>query len=244
MSLMSLISLLCLICLLCPICPLSLIYLLGPNMPIMPNRHPPKTTPQPNPTNNKKENTMEKRPVDKQFLRQGKDYTTLICYKKAVIIYDITYHFAHKYLERGDRTIDQMIQAARSGKQNIVEGNIDGITSTEMEIKLTNVNRASLHELLEDYKDYLRVHGLEQWPVNSPKAEQTRRYCATHNAPEDYTQKIAERSAETICNIAITLILQTDVMIKGLIEWQKNHFKDKGGIKEQLYNERRKQRGY
>ena len=214
--------------LICPLCPIGT---------------PKQQTNQPNPTNDKK-TTMEKRPVDKQFLRQGKDYTTLICYKKAVIIYDITYHFAHKYLERGDRTIDQMIQAARSGKQNIVEGNIDGITSTEMEIKLTNVNRASLHELLEDYKDYLRVHGLEQWPVNSPKAEQTRRYCATHNAPEDYTQKIAERSAETICNIAITLILQTDVMIKGLIEWQKNHFKDKGGIKEQLYNERRKQRGY
>lgn len=226
-----------------PIMPIKPIMPIGPNMPIMPNRHP-QTTNQPTQPNNKKETTMEKRPVDKQFLRQGKDYTTLICYKKAVIIYDITYHFAHKYLERGDRTIDQMIQAARSGKQNIVEGNIDGITSTEMEIKLTNVNRASLHELLEDYKDYLRVHGLEQWPVNSPKAEQTRRYCTTHNAPEDYTQKIAERSAETICNIAITLILQTDVMIKGLIEWQKNHFKDKGGIKEQLYNERRKQRGY
>lgn len=226
-----------------PIKPIKPNMPIGPNMPIMPNRHP-QTTTQPTPTNNKKETTMEKRPVDKQFLRQGKDYTTLICYKKAVIIYDITYHFAHKYLERGDRTIDQMIQAARSGKQNIVEGNIDGITSTEMEIKLTNVNRSSLHELLEDYKDYLRVHGLEQWPVNSPKAEQTRRYCATHNAPEDYTQKIAERSAETICNIAITLILQTDIMIKGLIEWQKNHFKDNGGIKEQLYNERRKQRGY
>lgn len=226
-----------------PIKPIKPNMPIGPNMPIMPNRHP-QTTTQPTPTNNKKETTMEKRPVDKQFLRQGKDYTTLICYKKAVIIYDITYHFAHKYLERGDRTIDQMIQAARSGKQNIVEGNIDGITSTEMEIKLTNVNRSSLHELLEDYKDYLRVHGLEQWPVNSPKAKQTRRYCATHNAPEDYTQKIAERSAETICNIAITLILQTDIMIKGLIEWQKNHFKDNGGIKEQLYNERRKQRGY
>ncbi len=187
---------------------------------------------------------MEKHPVDKQFLRQGKDYTTLVCYKKAVVIYDITYYFAHKFLERGDRTIDQMIQAARSGKQNIVEGNIDGITSTEMEIKLTNVNRASLHELLEDYKDYLRVHGLEQWPINSPKAEQTRRYCRTHNAPEDYMQKMPERSAETICNIAITLILQTDVMIKGLIEWQKNHFKENGGIKEQMHNERRKQRGY
>ncbi len=156
-------------------------------MPIRPNN------------NNKEINLMQsptphhtKRPVDNTFLRQGKDYTTLVCYKKAVIIYDITYHFAHKYLERGDRTIDQMVQAARSGKQNIVEGNIDGITSAEMEIKLTNVNRASLHELFEDYKDNLRVHGLEQWPVNSSKAEQTRRYCRTHNEPEDYTRKIAD----------------------------------------------------
>ncbi len=187
---------------------------------------------------------MQKHPVDNSFLRQGKDYTTLICYKKAVVIYDITYYFAHKYLERGDRTIDQMVQAARSGKQNIVEGNIDGITSTEMEIKLTNVNRASLHELLEDYKDYLRVHGLRQWPVDSPEAEQTRLYCRQHNDPADYKQKIAERSAETICNIAITLIMQTDVMIKGLIEWQKSNFANNGGIKEQLFNERRKQRGY
>lgn len=183
-------------------------------------------------------------PVDNDFIRQGKDYTSLICYKKAVIIYDITYYFAHKYLERGDRTVDQMIQAARSGKQNIVEGNIDGITSTEMEIKLTNVNRASLHELLEDYKDYLRVHGLEQWAVNSPKAEQTRRYCRGHDVPADYREKIAVRSPETICNIAITLIMQADVMIKGLIEWQKQHFKENGGIKEQMHRERVKKRGY
>lgn len=183
-------------------------------------------------------------PVDNGFIRQGKDYHTLICYQKAVVIYDITYYFAHKYLERGDRTIDQMIQAARSGKQNIVEGNIDGITSTEMEMKLTNINRASLHELLEDYQDYLRVHNLEQWAVDSPKAIQTRQYCKSHNDPKDYTDKIAVRSAETICNIAITLILQTDVLIKGLIEWQKKHFKENGGIKEQLYNERKKKRGY
>lgn len=182
--------------------------------------------------------------TDQSFLPLHGNYRNLVVYQKTECIYDITYYFAHHFLEKGDRTIDQMIQAARSGKQNIVEGNIDGITSTEMEIKLTNVNRASLHELLEDYKDYLRVHGLQQWPINSPKAEQTRRYCRTHNAPEDYTQKIAERSAETICNIAITLILQTDVMIKGLIEWQKSYFKENGGIKEQMYNERRKQRGF
>ena len=178
-------------------------------------------------------------------LKQGNDWRKLHFYHKADAIYQLTFVFCHRFLPiSGDRTVDQMVQAARSGKQNIVEGNIDGITSTEMEIKLTNVNRASLHELLEDYKDYLRVHGLEQWPVNSPKAEQTRRYCRTHNDAEDYTRKIKERSAETICNIAITLILQTDVMIRGLIEWQKNYFRENGGIKEQMYNERRRQRGY
>ena len=181
---------------------------------------------------------------DKSFLRQGKDYHTLICYQKAKCIYDITYYFAHKYLERGDRTIDQMIQAARSGKQNIVEGNIDGVTSTEMEIKLTNVNRASLHELLEDYQDYLRVHGLTQWALEDPRATQTRNFCRNHNDPKDFTDRLPSRSVETVCNIAITLILQTDSMIKGLIEWQKDHFKENGGIKEQMYNTRRQSRGY
>lgn len=183
-------------------------------------------------------------PVDNNFIRQGKDYHTLICYQKAMCIYDITYYFAHKFLEHGDRTVDQMVQAARSGKQNIVEGNIDGITSTEMEMKLTNVNRASLHELLEDYQDYLRVHNLEQWPADSPKALQTRSFCNSHNNPKDYTDRLPSRSPETICNIAITLIKQVDVLIKGLIEWQKQHFKENGGIKEQMYRERTKSRGY
>lgn len=183
-------------------------------------------------------------PVDNNFIRQGKDYHTLICYQKAMCIYDITYYFAHKFLEHGDRTVDQMVQAARSGKQNIVEGNIDGITSTEMEMKLTNVNRASLHELLEDYQDYLRVHNLEQWPADSPKALQTRSFCKSHNNPKDYTDRLPSRSPETICNIAITLIKQVDVLIKGLIEWQKQHFKENGGIKEQMYRERTKSRGY
>lgn len=183
-------------------------------------------------------------PIDNSFLPQSKDYQSLKCYQKAVCIYDITYYFAHTYLERGDRTIDQMIQAARSGKQNIVEGNVDGNTSSEMEIKLTNVNRASLHELLEDYKDYLRVHQLELWPLNSPKAIQTRNFCKAHNNPKDYTDRLPTRSPEAICNIAITLIYQTDALLRGLIEWQKRHFKENGGIKEQMYNERKKHRGY
>ena len=84
---------------------------------------------------------------NKDFLRQDNNYRTLKAFQKAECIYDVTYFFAHKFLKPGDRTIDQMVQAARSGKQNLAEGNIDGITSREMELKLTNVNRASLHEL-------------------------------------------------------------------------------------------------
>lgn len=134
-----------------------------------------------------------------------------------------------------------MVQAARSGKQNIVEGNINGNTSTEMEMKLTNVDRGSLHELMEDYIDYLMVHNLELWPVNSEKAQKTRRYCKYHSEIKDFSvDKLKQRSPETLCNIAITLIMQADVLIKGLIEWQKQHFKENGGIKEQLTAERLK----
>lgn len=109
---------------------------------------------------------MPTSPQDDSFLPQNKNYESLKAYKKAECIYDVTYYFAHKYYRYDDRTIDQMVQAARSGKQNLIEGNIDGITSTEMEMKLTNVNRASLHELLADYKDYLRVHHLKLWPFS------------------------------------------------------------------------------
>ena len=97
-------------------------------------------------------------------------YRSLIAYQKAECIYDITYYFAHKYLQKGDRTIDQMVQAAHSGKQNIVEGCAASTTSSETELKLINVARASLKELLVDYEDYLRVNGLELWTYDSPKA--------------------------------------------------------------------------
>ncbi len=83
------------------------------------------------------------------------DYQTLLSFQKAEVVYDIIFRFAHKYLSKGDRTIDQMIQSARSGKQNILEGSKAGTTSKETEIKLTNVGRASLEELLADYRDYL-----------------------------------------------------------------------------------------
>src|SRR6187551_2511883 len=94
------------------------------------------------------------------FLPKRGNYRELLSYRKAEIVYDITHRFCQRFLTRGDRTIDQMVQAARSGKQNIAEGSRASITSSEMEIKLTNVARASLEELLVDYQDYLRVRDL------------------------------------------------------------------------------------
>lgn len=176
---------------------------------------------------------------NKDFIRQDNNYRTLKAFQKAECVYDVTYYFANKFLQKGDRTIDQMVQAARSGKQNLVEGNIDGVTSKEMEIRLTNVNRASLHELLLDYEDYLRVRGLEQWPYNDPRCVQTRAFCKKHLDSVVYREKIKDRSDETIANIAITLIHQCDVLIKGLIEWQKKNFLENGGIKEEMYRARK-----
>ena len=176
---------------------------------------------------------------NKDFIRQDNNYRTLKAFQKAECVYDVTYYFANKFLAKGDRTIDQMVQAARSGKQNLAEGNIDGVTSKEMEIKLTNVNRASLHELLLDYEDYLRVRGLEQWPYDDPRCVRTRAFCKKHLDSAVYREKIKDRSDETIANIAITLIHQCDVLIRGLIEWQKRNFLENGGIKEEMYRARR-----
>ena len=177
--------------------------------------------------------------ADRDFIRQDNNYRTLKAFQKAECVYDVTYYFANKFLQKGDRTIDQMVQAARSGKQNLAEGNIDGVTSKEMELKLTNVNRASLHELLLDYEDYLRVRGLEQWPYDDPRCVQTRAFCKKHLDSAVYREKIKDRSDETIANIAITLIHQCDVLIRGLIEWQKRNFLENGGIKEEMYRARK-----
>ena len=182
--------------------------------------------------------------MSNDFLDQRGDYHSLKAFKKAECIYDITFYFAHKYLKIGDRTIDQMIQAARSGKQNLAEGYIDGVTSTEMKLKLINVDRASLHELLLDYEDYLRVRNLQQWSFDDPRCRQTRVFCRNHLDSADYRERIRSRSDETIANIAITLIHQEDVLLKGYIEWLKQQFLANGGFKEQMYRARTQYRGY
>ena len=171
----------------------------------------------------------------KTFLPKKGNYRGLIVYQKAECIYDITFYFAHHYfVERKDRTIDQVVQAARSAKQNIAEGCAAASTSAETEIKLIGVARASMKETLEDFKDYLRTRHLEEWSLDDPRTHQTQEFCKKHNRPEDYTKDIEKRSPETLCNIAITLICQYDVMMGRLLERLQKDFVEKGGIREQM----------
>ncbi len=176
--------------------------------------------------------------MESRFLKQKGNYRDLIAFKKAECIYDITYYFAHKYLKIGDRTIDQMIQAARSGRQNIAEGCEAGTTSTESEIKLINVAKASMQELLLDYEDYLRVRNLKKWTIDEEKAIITRKVCSNQNDSAFYRDAITKRSDETICNIAITLIHQADYLLRKYLEKLQQEFLQNGGIKEQMYKAR------
>ena len=112
------------------------------------------------------------------FLPQKGDYKNLIVFQKSECIYDITCYFVEHYLPKaGDRTVDQMKQAARSGKQNIAEGNEAGTTSMETNIKLINVAKASLKELQEDYEDYLRTHHMKKWDASNERCRNARGWC-------------------------------------------------------------------
>lgn len=175
---------------------------------------------------------------DHRFLPQHGNYRKLIVFQKTECIYDITYYFTHKYLEKGDRTIDQMVQAARSGRQNIAEGSSASSTSSETEIRLMNVARSSLQELLLDYEDYLRVRNLSTWGIDDERLKQLRRVCSRNNDSSFYMERIPSRSAEVICNLAITLIHQTDVFLRKLIDRLQNNFVECGGIKEAMYKAR------
>lgn len=179
------------------------------------------------------------------FLPNKGNYKALLAYKVAESIYDIAFYFAHHYLAEGkDRTIDQMVQAARSIKQNIVEGSAASTTSSETELKLMNVARASMKELLEDYQDYLRNRDLEQWTVDDPRCQKTREVLRQHDDSAYYREAIKVRRPETIANIAITMIHQEDVILRRLIERLKQDFIKKGGIREQMHRARSEYRAH
>lgn len=168
------------------------------------------------------------------FLPQRGNYRNLIAFQKSECIYDITVLFTRKYLSSRDRTIDQMVQAARSGKQNIAEGCAASTTSRETEIKLLNVAKASLQELLLDYEDYLRVNNLKLWEVRNPRLEKLRTICTKNNDSAYYRGIFDKCDDEMVSNLAITLIHQTDVFLRKLIDRVKADFLKEGGVREQM----------
>ena len=169
-------------------------------------------------------------------------YKHMLFYKKAVIIYDLTSLFCSRYINIKDRTYDQMIQAARSGKQNIVEGYVDGATSYKSCLQLLNIARGSLMELLEDYDDYLRTRELREWERNSVEVETMIKLSKEHN-DSDFFLKLAEtRNDEVIANMVITLIRIDERLLYNYIQRKSREFIKDGGFSERLTRERLKER--
>lgn len=169
------------------------------------------------------------------FLPEYGNYEDLLSFQKAEVVYDLTFRFAHKYLSKGDRTIDQMIQSARSGKKNILEGSKASKTSSEMELKLTNVARASLEELLDDYKDYLRARDLPIWDKDSKEAQYVRRLGRkTPQTYELYREFFDTRPPEIVANIALCLIHQTNYLVDQQIKRLEKDFLKNGGLRERM----------
>jgi four helix bundle suffix protein len=137
-------------------------------------------------------------------------------------------------MDRRDRTVDQMVQAARSGKQNIIEGCMASATSKKSEIKLVNVARASLEELLEDYRDYLRVRGQALWPKTSAQALFVRKLGRQNRSYETYRTYFETRPPDTVANILVCLIHQTNYLLDRQIRQLEKAFLEDGGLSERM----------
>lgn len=173
--------------------------------------------------------------LDMNITRQSNNiYRNLIAYRKAVVIYDLTYHFCGRFIAIGDRTKDQMVQAARSGKQNIVEGKAASLTSAEMHLNLLGVARSSFQELLEDYFDYLRTRNLRIWETDSKEVEAMRELGVKHRDSKFFIELAETRNDEVIANMVIVLLHQEDVLLRKHIEKQISRFVDEGGFRESL----------
>ncbi len=182
--------------------------------------------------------------MPEKIIRPTGNYRKLLSYQKTEVIYEMTFYFCHKYLQKGDRTIDQMVQAARSGKQNIIEGCAASATSAKTEIKLVNVAKASLQELLEDYIDYLRTRNHRQWEEGSVEWEAMRRLGKEHNDAVFFMNLCETRPPETIANMAIILINQADYLLFKQLERLERDFIEHGGFLERMMRARKERRGF
>jgi four helix bundle suffix protein len=165
-------------------------------------------------------------------------YRKLRSFQVAEQIYDGTVIFCDRFIDKRSRTHDQMVQAARSGRQNTAEGSMAAATSKKTEIKLTNVAKASLEELLLDYEDFPRQRRLCQWRKDSPEALAVRRrYQSSESATYD-PHGIATATPEVAANTLICLINQATYLLKRQIEAQERIFVEDGGFTERLYQAR------
>ena len=169
-----------------------------------------------------------------QVLRKQPNWEGLYFYQKSNVLYQLTFVFTKRFLTRGDRTIDQMVQAARSGKQNIVEGSADGVTSMEMELKLLNVARSSIKELKEDYEDYITSRRLQRWQPGHNRYDGMLKFCRKHNRIEEYQNYFDKWTDEEMVNIALTLCHMVDKMMTTYQKQQEETFIKEGGIKERM----------
>ena len=165
-------------------------------------------------------------------------YESLVVYWLAVTIYDLNKLFIDHYIDRRSRTHDQMHQAARSGKQNIVEGSLE--PSIESNLKLTGVARASFAELLEDYRDYLREHNLPIWDKDDPRIVQIRRERdVTYKSYKTYTSYMSYTiNPERFANMMITLCFKQGYLLDHLLRAIEKKFITEGGFREKLFRKR------
>jgi four helix bundle suffix protein len=171
-------------------------------------------------------------------------YRSLKSYQAAEIVYDATVAFCNRFVDRRSRTHDQMVQAARSGKQNIVEGSQASATSRKTELKLTGVARASLEELLIDYQDFLRTRALPLWGKDHPEAQQVRRLAYLENRSyASYRSYFESGSPEAAANTAVCLVHQANYLLDQQLKRLEAQFLEEGGFTERLYRARAAARG-
>lgn len=177
------------------------------------------------------------------FIPPHGGYEKLFSYPKTQIIYDATVRFCKRFIDPKSRTNDQMVQAARSGNKNIAEGSRISGTSKEAELKLTNVARSSLEELLGDYHDYLRQHGHKPWDKNSKEALYVRKLGKKDNLSyEDFREFIDTRPPDVVANILISLINQANYLLDKQLRRLEHDFLKEGGLRERMTRARLKER--
>jgi four helix bundle suffix protein len=169
------------------------------------------------------------------FIPKHGGYRNLLSYQRAEVVYDATVRFCRRYLDRRDRTVDQMVQAARSGKQNIIEASMASGTSKETEIKLTNVARASLEELKEDYRDFLRLRGFDEWDKNHPYAKRLSALARTPGANYETFRKAVDHPDPAIAaNAILGLIKITTYLLNQQLRHLEKAFLEEGGLRERM----------